>query len=98
MTTKLFTQALLFLPGRRAVEANPTNGKQFTLEEAQKSVGFKSNHKGAVYVEAIRLPHDILVLVDEDGISKGLEFNADASALVGRRIVGNALLVPPGQF
>lgn len=98
MTTKLLTQALLMLPGRRAAEVNPPNGKKFTLEEAQKSVGFKSNHKGAVYVEAIRLEFGLLLLVDEDGIAKGLAVNEDASELVGRQIVGNALLVPPGQF
>jgi hypothetical protein len=56
-----------------------------TLEEAQAMVG------GWV-VMAINTP-DIQVLVDEDGLSKELEFNAQASQLCGQELFGNAIFL-----
>ena len=56
-----------------------------TLEEAQAMVG------GWV-VMAINTP-DRQVLVDEDGLSKELEFNAQASQLCGQELFGNAIVL-----
>lgn len=103
MTTKTeklpkLAHAVLILPGGQILEANPSNGKKFTLEEVQKSVGFKSGLSGSVYVTPIRLPARNLMLVDEDGTAKGLAYNAEASLLAGQPIVGNAFVVPPGKF
>jgi hypothetical protein len=41
---------------------------------------------------AINTP-DIQVLVDEDGLSKELEFNAQASQLCGQELFGNAIVL-----
>ncbi len=102
MTTKTeklpkLTHAVLILPGGQILEAHPANGKKFTLEEVQKSVGFLGV-LGSVYVTPIRLPARNLMLVDEDGLAKGLAPNAEASLLAGQPIVGNAFVVPPGKF
>jgi Domain of unknown function (DUF3846) len=56
-----------------------------TLREAQGIVGG--------YVEMIRLEDGGQMLVDEDGLSKNLEFNMEASSLAGRPIVGPVLLL-----
>ena len=56
-----------------------------TLEEAQAMVG------GWV-VMAINTP-ELQVLVDEDGLSKELEFNHQASELCNDYIVGNAVVL-----
>ena len=56
-----------------------------TLEEAQAMVG------GWV-VMALNTP-DMQVLVDEDGLSKELEFNAQASQLCGQELFGNAIVL-----
>ncbi len=56
-----------------------------TLEEAQSLVG-------GYVVMAINTP-ELQVLVDEDGLSKELEFNAQASELCNDYIVGNAVVL-----
>lgn len=60
----------------------PKNGKKFKLEELQKYVGG--------YIEHV--PGTDYMLVDEDGLSKKLPFNVEASNNAGMRIVGDALL------
>lgn len=59
--------------------------KKPTLKEAQKIVGG--------YVEMVSLSNGDQLLVDEDGLSKNLPINPDATALVGGLIVGPALLL-----
>lgn len=68
----------------------PSKGGRFTLEEVQKLVGG--------YVARVQLPDlGAVLLVDEDGIPKGLPLNPNASDVAGREIYGNALLVPRGM-
>ena len=56
-----------------------------TLEEAQAIVGG--------YVEIVYLPDGSQMLVDEDGISKGLEVNYSASMRAGPAILGDVLIL-----
>jgi hypothetical protein len=56
-----------------------------TLAEAQAFVGG--------YVELFWLDRDRQVLVNEDGLSMGLEFNQPASEICGRPLVGNVMIL-----
>ena len=58
-----------------------------TLEEAQKIVGG--------YVEMVRSPTDpsIQILVNEEGLLRGLPFNEHATELCGTGIVGPAIIL-----
>ena len=56
-----------------------------TLEEAQAMIGG--------YVQLAMDTPSMQVLVDEDGISKELEFNHQASELCNDFIVGNAIVL-----
>jgi hypothetical protein len=69
----------------------PSKGQKFSLEEVQKLVGG--------YVERLSIPESggSVMLVDEDGISRGLPLNPNASEVAGRRIYGEALLLPRGM-
>jgi hypothetical protein len=61
--------------------------KQPTLEAAQEMVGGM--------VEMVRSPTnpDIQILVNEEGLLKGLPFNEEATELCGTGIVGNAVIL-----
>jgi len=61
--------------------------KQPTLEAAQEMVGSM--------VEMVRSPTnpDIQILVNEEGLLKGLPFNEEATELCGTGIVGNAVIL-----
>jgi len=59
--------------------------KQVSLEVAQREIGG--------YVEAVTL-RDTVLLCDEEGLLKGLEYNQLASEMTGQYIVGTALVVP----
>ncbi len=48
------------------------------------------------YVEQVRMPDGRRMLVNEDGRMMGLGVNADASALAGQTIVGNAVVLADG--
>ena len=64
----------------------PENGDRFTLEELQKYVGG--------YIEHIQLPHRELLVVNEEGLLLGLPFNAQASMIFGRPLVGDVVYGP----
>ena len=68
----------------------PRNGKDFTLKEAQAYVGG--------YVEVVDCGLGMILLVDEDGMLKGLRRNRVASAMAGTNVVGDALLCPSQMF
>mgnify|MGYP003656708642 FL=1 len=61
--------------------------KQPTLAAAQEMVGGM--------VEMVRSPTnpDIQILVNEEGLLKGLPFNEEATELCGTGIVGNAVIL-----
>jgi hypothetical protein len=61
------------------------HGRKVTLEEAQRLVGG--------YVEKIVTYSGAILLVNEDGRAKGLTLNLDASAVAGKDIVGDAVLL-----
>lgn len=63
-----------------------------TLEDAQKMVGG--------YVEVVhpkKMP-TVIMLVNEDGLDKGLPPNLVASQFYGGVIVGNAIIIPRDQM
>lgn len=46
------------------------------------------------FVELVPMPDDTLqIMVDEDGLIKGLAFNGKASNIAGRPLMGTALIV-----
>ena len=65
-------------------------GKKFTLEEMQGHVGG--------YIAPIPLPGKRIMLVDEDGMPKGLPVNPTATEIAGQRIVGPVLVMPRTMF
>jgi hypothetical protein len=71
----------------------PLNGTDYTLAEVQKHVG------GLVEV-LYNVGGDpaTIMLVDEEGLLKGLPFNALASALAKRYIVGTVIVIPLMSF
>lgn len=79
-------KANIFRPDGSSGVLVSANGK-FSLEELQTAVG------GYIELVPIRsLTGDFLV-VDEDGLSKELPLNNDASAFANKPIVGTALLI-----
>ena len=59
--------------------------KRPTLEEAQQMVGG--------YVEMVVNRPDLQLLVDEDGLSKDLDVNHEASFIANQRIVGSVVIL-----
>lgn len=72
-----------------AIPVLPNNGKKFGLEEVQKVVGG--------YVEVVRLPHNMKMLVNEEGILMKLPLNLLASQMANQKIVGDVIVVPKGM-
>lgn len=75
------------------LEVKPDNGTGFSLKEVQAMIGG--------YVELV--PSTLAMqnrrmLVDEDGLLKELPYNAIASRIAGRKIVGSVLLVTHAEF
>ena len=62
-----------------------TYTKKPTLETLQSDVGG--------YIELVELDNGDQLIVNEEGLLLSLPFNQNASALAGRRIVGNAVLL-----
>ena len=56
-----------------------------TLDTAQEIVGG--------FVELVCLQDGAQMLVDEEGLLKGLPYNTTASAMAGKPIVGNVILL-----
>lgn len=81
MTNRI--EPMLVCTDGKVVPVTPNNGLDFTLSELQKFVGG--------YIELMYLPEDKVLVVNEDGLFKGLSLNAFASGLVGRPIVGNVV-------
>lgn len=77
--------------GTAAANLQPKDSKSWSLDEIQAFVGGR--------FEVVPAVNDGLLLVNEDGISKGLESNPAAShlTLYGVEVVGNALYVPADE-
>ncbi len=67
-------------------------GDRLTLEEMQEYVGG--------YVEPVPIPDSLgaVMLADEDGTLKGLEYNPKATGLAGRLIVGDVVVISEHDF
>jgi len=63
-------------------------GTEPTLAEVQQAVGG--------WVELVNLPNGDQMLVDEDGLSKRLPLNRDASMMAGKPIVGSVAILRGG--
>ena len=81
--------ATLYKADDTALEVTPANGKDFTVDELQSLVGG--------YCEMIRAGSDFL-LVDEDGLAKGLPVNNVILYKYGKRLVGNVLKGTAKEF
>jgi hypothetical protein len=82
-------KASTLIPADGLLRAVYPKGEKWTLEELQAHVGG--------YIEPLYRTHckpGNVMLVDEDGLSKGLPPNNRASLKAGRPIVGTALIVP----
>lgn len=65
-------------------EVRPKNGRDFSLSELQGFVGG--------YIELVWLHGDTVMVVNEEGLVKGLPFNANATAIAYQPIVGDVLV------
>lgn len=81
--------AMLYKTDGNVTEVTPIKGKKFSLGEVQALIGG--------YVEMIRVK-DGFVLVDEEGLMKGLPLNMAASGKAGMNLVGNVLEGTMGEF
>jgi hypothetical protein len=66
------------------IEISPKNGTDFKYDELHSVVDG--------YIEIVRLPHDEIMVVNEEGCLIGLEPNIIASVLANTCIVGDVLV------
>jgi len=84
--------AIVITEEGKTSELIPNNGETFSLKELQEVVG------GYIEIVAISaFPNKILV-VDEEGRWRNKRPNLQATALVGREIVGQVLLIDKSQM
>lgn len=82
--------ATLMKVGEKPKHVEPKNGNDFKLEELWELIGG--------YVQIVRLRNNEIMIVDEDGLPKGLPINGEACRYVeahcdyGHLIVGTALI------
>lgn len=76
--------SVIIKPTGEELPTTPKDGKCFTLEELQTIVGG--------YIEIVQLKHGLVIVVNEDGISKELLPNLNASKLAGCDIRGTTLV------
>ena len=89
--------AILIQPDGAMVDVFPENGQRFRLDELQGHVGG--------YIEAVKTLMETerngytieIIYVNEEGLLMGLEHNLQASMIVGKHIVGNALALFQGE-
>lgn len=68
----------------KAKRVEPAQPPYFSLEEVQKAVGG--------YIEMVRLPHNNIMFVDEEGVLKNKPLNVAATQIAGQMIVGDAFV------
>jgi len=64
--------------------------KKFSLEELQAMVGG--------YIECVYLPERRIMVVNEEGLLKGLAPNLRASVFANQRLVGDCVLLMKGEM
>lgn len=84
-------EAKIYHPNGEIEDVLPKNGKHFTLEEMQAIVGG--------YIEIVRLPANLLMILNEEGKLQKLAYNPHADAIFKNHfhinnnyIVGNVLI------
>lgn len=87
MTTK--TETLMDVDGN-VHEIKPANGRGYSLREAQAMVGG--------LVEVVHLRRGWILLVNEEGLLRGLPYNLTASAVAGQPLVGPVALIRDRSF
>jgi hypothetical protein len=75
---------LYFKHSGEKLERSPVNGKNLELKEMQKLVGG--------YIELLSIMTDKLMVLNEEGVLRGLPYNLAASILAGRDIVGDVII------
>ena len=89
--------AILIQPDGAMVDVFPEDGQRFRLDELQAHVGG--------YIEGVKTLMETerngytieIIYVNEEGLLMGLEHNLQASMIVGKHIVGNALALFQGE-
>lgn len=81
--------ATIYTVSNKAVEVEPQNGYNFSLEELQNIVGG--------YIEIVRLPNDQIMVVNEEGHLLGLDFNHRATIISHQLIIGDVLVCHSNQ-
>ena len=89
--------AIRLHPDGSSLDVFPEDGQRFTLEELQGHVGG--------YIEPVKTLMETerngytiqIIYVNEEGLLMGLEHNLQASMIVGKHIVGNALALFQGE-
>lgn len=82
--------AVIIKTSGEAIKTSPQNGKYFQLKELQEFVGG--------FIEIAHLGDDAIMVLNEEGKLKGLEYNSVATNLyqsyygMGDYIVGNVLV------
>lgn len=74
----------------KLIEVNKT-GKARALKRAPTFAEAQAHVGG--FIETVTLPGVGVLLVNEDGLSKGLPLNLTASRLAGKPLVGNVVLL-----
>lgn len=80
-----------FIPVRGNItDIKPTNEKIFTLDELQKLVDGD--------IELIYLPNYKIMVVNEDGMGAGKDFNVNASIMCNLPVVGDVVVLDRKEF
>jgi hypothetical protein len=88
---KVMPIAIVYKADGETKNVEPKNGIRFMLEELQEYVGG--------YIELVHLMEPkYYLLVNEDGLLRGLPLNKAASVIAGRRIVGDAVYMEKRFF
>lgn len=76
--------------GGAVEQISPANGEYFILIELQHYVGG--------YIEPIVFSDGSVMLVNEEGLIHGLGFNQTASTIMGRRLVGDVVILTKKEW
>lgn len=87
--------AMLLKADFTTYNVTPANGKRFTFKELKEGIG-------GGYVEIIPLPGNLLLICDEDGRSKQLEVNINATEICRKYgisyLVGDIMIIQVHQL
>ncbi len=87
----LYQNKALVLKTDNSIDFIKPNGTKFELDELQNQVN------GYIEVYPLRIPGHI-VLVNEEGLIKNMDFNYLASRIFGMKAVGPVMICPEGIF